>query len=617
MKLYALKTYLYVTTLIATGIIFYNCRKINADRSVAYLNQSPSEAFLNVPANSNPIFKRIAATIKVQDDRLHFLKNIAVKEGIPHWEGSTILAGGNMPLSGSSGTNQSQNSAGDTIVLIPLVLKNTEYVNSFLACKVKDTVAVSLFSGRNYKKYGFQATANKLSAENMAMQMMKLEYQTFRHDKFLIRDRHLFNRLPGNQVPNKTMVQLGANKNNGLPPGGQNTNSPLSLMVPVTTTSCQDVWISNDNGQLVGCPPGDPNCNGGHFETQCQTNIFWIEIMDDAGGGGLPISDWPTSPTSGGNGSGTGTGGWLSYSFTGVDHLSTWQTTTADAQKINYWATNNIDTTKLDSCRKLILRKLLNSNGINIIGRLLTKLDRAIGDSSYLDNFRIRFVTVDSLRKYPTLGGRFSKLSYSANSPVVTATILINDSVIQHGSDLYVANVLLHETIHGYLAYLFHRIIKEKYNADQLASLGFSEAFTAYVDTLRRRDSLQIPVDEMGGNQDYDHNYMANAVVNKMAEALSLFDNNRLATIMGSSAADEYYWTLTWAGLYNSKTFKSYWSKYPSLPISNPAPNEYTTNGLKYALTSNRLMNINNRDVSERTAGAGAKGHIPISGGCY
>ncbi len=290
MKQQAKTICLFLIALNATGIIFYNCSKINADGSQAYLNQSPSDAFLQVPAHSNPIFSRIAAAIRAQNSQQHFLNNIAVKEGIPRWEGSTILANAADVRSAAAGSaNSSSGVSADTVVLVPLVKANTTYVNSFLACKVNDTVTIRLFRGRDYAKFGFGTSTNGLTAESMAMQMMALQKQSFGHRMFTIGDKRLFNRLANGKVPKRTFVKIGKEPVQCAAPA--NTNNVLSLTVPVTTTTCEDIWVSNDDGEVVGCPPGDPNCNGGHYETQCQSTTYWIDIIDDAGGGGVPLDD--------------------------------------------------------------------------------------------------------------------------------------------------------------------------------------------------------------------------------------------------------------------------------------------------------------------------------------
>jgi len=61
-------------------------------------------------------------------------------------------------------------------------------------------------------------------------------------------------------------------------------------------------------------------------------------------------------------------------------------------EKIENWRLYNIDTTGLDSCRQLLLRKLLGSvNGNNTLGKILAKMDRPVKDSNNLEKFIWQF----------------------------------------------------------------------------------------------------------------------------------------------------------------------------------------------------------------------------------
>ena len=118
--------------------------------------------------------------------------------------------------------------------------------------------------------------------------------------------------------------------------------------------------------------------------------------------------------------------------------------------------------------------------------------------------------------------------------------------------------------------------------------------------------------------QRYHHNYMANHLINAMADALKDYDNNRVGTAQSS---DEYYWLLSWDGLFNTDIFKYFWPNYDpvSLPLpSNPAVDDADKQNLKYAMTTARLIDIQNSNASEVLGDNYALGKKPGSGArCY
>jgi hypothetical protein len=370
-----------------------------------------------MPPNSYPILGRIANQIKLENDKYHFLADVIKKEGIPIWSHAKILVDPSN-LSKRSATNSS-----DSIVLIPLSLPGKEWVTSFLACKVNDTVNVNLYRGSEYKNYGYQNNTDSLSAEKIAQQIMFMEYDAFGHNVFIIRDKNLFSTSGSTSYRRYYKIR--------------NTSSQRSS-VPVTMTVCNEVWVDDDQGQVHGCPPNDPNCLSGHYDWVCSTYTFWANELDAGGGGGQNNGGsgntgggWLPGPSGGGGGSPTvGTDGWVSYSFSGAAHLNTWQMTIEDGQKINNWKNNNINTNDLDTCMKQILNNLLNCLGVNPFGRILGKLDRSIYNPFNIEKFNITYKTED----LGNGGGLTDNFNYNPSTGVFSATIYIDSTA---GKKLY------------------------------------------------------------------------------------------------------------------------------------------------------------------------------------
>ncbi len=582
-------------------VMTYNsCRKIDSKNSPDIENIDES-AFFKMPDNSYPILHRIANEIKSQNSKYHFLTDVIKNEGIPIWSKAKVLVDPN------NVSKRSTTSSNDSIVLIPLSLPNKEWVTSFLACKVNDSVSVNLYRGSDYKNYGYQNNTDSLSAEKIAQQIMFMEYDAFGHDVFVIRDKDLFN--SGGQTPIRRYYKI---KNTGT-----QRNS-----VPVTMTVCNEVWVDDDQGQVHGCPPNDPDCLSGSYQWVCSSYTFWAFELDSGGGGGAPIGSgggstgggWTPGPTGGGGG-GTpvGTGGWVSYSFSGAAHLETWQMTIEDGQKVNNWANNNIKSDSLDTCRKQILNKLLNSLGVNVIGRILSKLDRSIDEPNNIEKFKVEFI----IRDLSSFGAAAQATNYTYNTTtgIFSATIILDSTIAKNATNIYIAGSMMHECIHVYMKSLLFRI-KGGTTLAQIQNMSYDAAFNEYVDSLVARDSrgLSLQADDAFFNGSYHHNYMANKLLMKIAEGLEKFDDSYINN-------DRYYWFLAWKGLYTTKTWLQHWPNYTSSPnwpiIGPPLTTDDSTRGLKYALTTSRLDTIIRSSINEQTSSSNSKGKKPIANGCY
>jgi hypothetical protein len=576
---------------------YYSCRKIDS-KNITDIENINENAFFKMPANSYPILGRIANEIKLQNNKYHFLAEVIKKEGIPIWSKAKIL------VDPSNISRRSTTNNNDSIVLIPLSLPNKEWVTSFLACKVNDTVSVNLYRGSDYKNFGYQNNPDSLSAEKIAQQIMFMEYDAFGHDVFIIRDKNLFNTIGSTPIRRYYKIR--------------NTGSQRSS-VPVTMTVCNEVWVDNDQGQVHGCPPDDPNCLAGQYEWVCSTYTFWANELDTGGGGqntggGTTGGGWLPGPSGGGGGSPTvGTGGWVSYSFSGAAHLDTWQITIEDGLKINNWKNNSINSDSLDTCRKQILNKLLNSLGVNVIGRILTKMDRSINEPNNIEKFNIKF----TIRNLSALNANAAAANYAYNTTtgVFSATIIIDSTVAKNSTDIFIAGRILHETIHVYMKSLLFRI-KAGVTFDQIKNMSYDSVFTEYVDSLVAREARRISfIDDFnyfGSSQ--NHNFMANKLIDKIAEGVQKFDDNRIND-------SEYYWYTAWSGLYKTKQWLHHWPNYYSNPnwpiVGAPLTTNDSTRGLKYALTPARLQALNNALTNEDKANNNAKGKKPITNGCY
>ena len=148
---------------------------------MAVATQNNIESFFNLPPDVSSEIIRISERLKQLNLRTGFIGQMIEKEGFAVWDktiSKTNVSQPNMqPISMSTNavrTNATNNKV-DTIIYIPLVLKNTKNVNSFIYAKLNGSISLRLYRGREYEKQGFEDfDKNENSAEHLALQIMLL-----------------------------------------------------------------------------------------------------------------------------------------------------------------------------------------------------------------------------------------------------------------------------------------------------------------------------------------------------------------------------------------------------------------------------------------------------------
>ncbi len=548
-------------------VLFSGCKKHATENEI---QQDVAVDFFSVPENVNPIIKRVANALSKQNDEYHFVNNLAKNEGMAFWSNSFILQG-NRFLQRNANTA----TGNDTTVLIPLVLNNTQYVSGYLECKVTDSVQIALVKGREYNSYGYNTADTVLNAQTIAKVCMAFEYEMWGHDKFVVTNSSLA----------KSFFQLSA--------------SPLHQVVHVAPAPVPASASAVSYGGYVYTME--------EFQQDLQDNYtaWWYAqgYNNVNGGGGGNI--YPPSGV-GGNPAGTsGTGGWYSYPYSGHTHwIANFQSTTEDMQKINNFRLNNIDKSGLDSCRKLILEKLLTINGINPFGKILAKIDRGVNEPLNIEKFKVTY------QMKPLGAGvvaNTGSYAYNNATQIFSAIITLDSAKAVNGTDLFVAGSLLHETMHAYFASLMYRV-KNNVTLASLQAMSYDSLFNEYVDTLVARGPALI--NNVLQSPQFHHNFWTSKILAKFAEALQMFDDNTMPDL-------RYYWYISWKGLFKTSTWEQHWNNYPNLPVTGLYTTEDSTRGLLYALTPIRIDSINKIIRNEMLANAASKGKKPVAGGCY
>jgi hypothetical protein len=475
-----------------------------------------------------------------------------------------------------------------------------------------------LLYAEEYSTYDFNYTVTtKTNAKDVFLLFARFEDIVLGHDEFEIKDTRLFgfNTRPPTRASLRFTEGTGCETCSAyqMPEyweicvtySGPNCNCPSSYEV------CDMCYTCAEELCIYGWSIGGGDVSGDGWDDG--------DPWEGEGGGGVPNENWwdeecEEDPS----GIGRyvpcdGVVGWQPisneqpYILFGAAHFDTWQISLQDAIKVDFWKSNNLDTTGLDSCRKLVLIKLIETVGSSPLGNFLSKLDRAIGEDNTIDKFKLHFI----LRPLSINESQVENSSYNPITKEYEADIVFDSTIAVSSTDLYIAQSFIHEIVHAYLSYIWRKIY-EGTTTVQLDSLKYDSVFNAYVDTLRMRDSLNT---SMAGlfSESYQHNFMADQLLEYMAEILEKFDNSSISN-------KRYYWYLAWSGLTrpHTKTWKLHWPNYPNWPPSNPSPNIDSTRGLKYALTLSRIDSIYNKILhNERTANISALGNPPIVGGCY
>jgi len=210
-------------------LVYTSCRKIDQSPKIQE-QESQAEKFLNVPGTVPNAVKRVAQTIREQNDRYHFLDKFIKEHGFAVWDKSSLL------VKPGSATGRSATYR-DSIVIIPIVKPHSAEVQSFLGCIVKeDSVGIRLFDGGSYPGYGFGKPLDSLGADFVAASIMYMGCQVYGDSTFIIEDKRLFDYRELSDA-SRYFVLTGS--------GLHRTNSGIVI----TTTICFNATVQDD-------PPG-------------------------------------------------------------------------------------------------------------------------------------------------------------------------------------------------------------------------------------------------------------------------------------------------------------------------------------------------------------------------
>jgi hypothetical protein len=268
------------------GVLF-SCKKIDTNNAT---ESNDISKFFLLPKNASHQTIQIAEELKRQNELTGFVSAIIKKEGYPFWNKVQVRISSQFPDK-TKREYSTSSIQGDSLVFIPLVLDNTEYVNSFIVARFSNTgLILQLFRGREYKDFaygGLNVTTN--TAEKFALQIMSMDYDIFGRTQFLIKDHKLFN--------HHNTLTLTTNIADKL------LTFSKGVLEEVTTCTyiqeqdeCPYVVCDGPGGTCDGCI----QCVGGDWYCESTWQTYFEPPLPDLTGGGGGGGSNPTTYSLGG-----------------------------------------------------------------------------------------------------------------------------------------------------------------------------------------------------------------------------------------------------------------------------------------------------------------------------
>lgn len=301
-------------SLVFIVLLNFNCTKLNVEKETKYTSETTSK-FFSLPVATNPLVRRVAAAMELQNSKVPFIDNFVLNEGYAIWD-KVMLKESKRDIAVQSilgNTTSAGVASTDSAVVIPLALENTNKINSYLIAYFTDSLTIKLCRSRNYANYSFENANNgdSLVAEKIALMTMALDKLVFGYSEFDITDSRLFAKL---KAPNTTQTQVTRKINLTSIDGGS-----ANVLQFFTTTICFTYSYEENypNPNSVNCPPGQA-CQWTHtvYTNSCSsfTSVGDEDYYGTSGGGtsGGGPPGGGGGPTGGGGGpigNGNPTGG--------------------------------------------------------------------------------------------------------------------------------------------------------------------------------------------------------------------------------------------------------------------------------------------------------------------
>lgn len=493
--------------IILVVVTFFSCTKTGVYRNDEITEERITNRFFNLPENVSSLVKQIADTLKKQNAHYHFINQLINEEGYALWGKAIIDKGYSKKIITSAVATAGNATPNYDVVLIPLVLDNSNYVNSFLICTVDTAnVGIELIRGRTYDAY-------KYPANDVAMQMLVLNNSAFGDSIFTATNDTVFNigeqqKISGQPLFIKITAVAEGTTNNG--------SSHLNRPTPdeIAIKPCTRTIFVNSAGNFI-------NSAGEAF---CSPVI--ITVTDPVGGTGVNpenpgTTTTPRSPNYGSGTPGAANPNWMPNPTTTTPRGGTTITktplpplvpvitkVTPTVLQTSAIAFDNRITDELVPCMSAVLQQVKNVQSGNL-GMIIQKFAGEV--PLWNINFKNGPLTEN----------------YGETSPIITnntVQITLDYDKLKNATNIAIAQIIIHEVIHAYLT--------NYYKNDPT---NFVKDYPLMVDEFVNKGfSLNVS----------EHDQMVKSFTSSIADALKDYGKS-----VGLNIPYQVYEDLAWTGL--------------------------------------------------------------------
>jgi len=264
-------------------LIISSCKKADF---IPLQKSSDLSVFFMADSTISIEVKRVIDAMKSRNDAELIAGNIQQSNGVPLWSHAKISRSEDFQ---TKANNNSFNMNGDTIVIIPLMIPNSNFINGFIRAKLNGEVSLDLFRGGDYDLYN--TNTNSINPDKAALQIIWLNTEIFSTTKYKIPDPSLF-KINGVTYSGNQERILTVNSITDLASSGKFATVEICTTMPNINDGC-----SCSHHDFNQCDCTTPGC-------------CWITSCEEiylGGGGGSGGSGSP-SPLPGPNGGGGGGG---------------------------------------------------------------------------------------------------------------------------------------------------------------------------------------------------------------------------------------------------------------------------------------------------------------------
>jgi hypothetical protein len=293
-----------------------------------------------------------------------------------------------------------------------------------------------LHKGREYASYGFKRNPDSVNAELIALTCMDLEYQTFNHSKFNMKDKRLLNFRPDGRQPSKTTITLRP--------------STIVSNTWITIIEAYEVEVWNENPFDVVCPPGQA-CQWTHTETRYRSHTYWQGDFGDWAPGELPDDPWSST-------GGQGGGGTYTPCVTNCSPVTdNWEVVNdpPPAPEGFGFATFTIQDFNSSGVNNPCIKSVINDIGQGGCQSILLKMYQELYSSTKTDSYKITIVENNMLvGNGGTPVASHTDVNNLANGSK-EVVISVNATYLQNATKEFIGSVILHEFLHSFYAINF------------------------------------------------------------------------------------------------------------------------------------------------------------------